>query len=119
MELPAVPIDVPDDVPEALGPLYTLVAVMTDDPDRAGERGSDLLDELRRVLDKPQRSRISRALDRLEEWTEEGEIDGEVAVAARDALRRAHDAAVEDSDDDSDEEKGNGRGNGNGDGDDD
>lgn len=80
-----------------------LIDLLDQDPERAGGRGEDLLDELRRVADRPRdRGRIDRALDRLERWS--GELDGDVARAAEVVLTDLRGAADQGGDDDDDDD---------------
>lgn len=112
-----VPVSVPSDVGPELHSVFTLVQVMTHDPGRAGERGDDLLKDLRRVLEEPQRDRIDQALTRIRQWTADQELNGEVAAFARSGLEQARAVTVDDrdgDDDDSDDDNDNGNNNGNG-----
>ncbi len=97
--------DVPEDVPDALVTLYRLAQVVGEDPDAAGPKGSDLHKELERVLDRPERRRIDRAVERITRWDDDGEVDGEVAAAALAALDEARAATTpdEDADDEDDD----------------
>jgi hypothetical protein len=79
-----------------------LVAVLAEDPDRAGPRGRELLRELERVADQPTRQRIDRAVERTRGWLDAGDLDPEVARAALAALDLARDEQDPDEDGDQD-----------------
>jgi hypothetical protein len=77
----AAPSD-PADIARELG-LEGMIELIGQDPEAAGERGEDLLRELERVRDKPDGKRIERALDRLRDWADDGDIHPDVAEATR------------------------------------
>ncbi|AXV06538.1 hypothetical protein DVS28_a1847 [Euzebya pacifica] len=77
----AAPSD-PADIARELG-LEGMIELIGQDPEAAGERGEDLLRELERVRDKPDDKRIERALDRLRDWADDGDIHPDVAEAIR------------------------------------
>ena len=99
---PVAPSD-PADVARELG-LDGMIDLIGQDPEAAGERGEDLLDELERVRDKPDRKRIERALDRLREWVDDGDIHPEVADAARVVLTELEPRNDDDTDDEDDDD---------------
>ena len=77
----AAPSD-PADIARELG-LEGMIELIGQDPEAAGERGEDLLRELERVRDKPDGKRIERALDRLRDWADDGDIHPDLAEATR------------------------------------
>ena len=91
----AAPSD-PADIARELG-LDGMIELIGQDPEAAGERGEDLLRELERVRDKPDGKRIERALDRLRDWADDGDIHPDVAEATRVVLTELE--ADPDSDD--------------------
>lgn len=91
----AAPSD-PADIARELG-LEGMIELIGQDPGAAGERGEDLLRELERVRDKPDGKRIERALDRLQDWADDGDIHPDVAEATRVVLTELE--AAPDSDD--------------------
>lgn len=101
------PMPAPSTLPElarVLG-LDGLIDLLEQDPEAAGERGRDLLRELQRVAQEPERDRIDRALERLDRWAED--LDGEVAEAARLVLTDLRGSAAPsdgDRDDDDDDD---------------
>ncbi|MGI9018803.1 MAG: hypothetical protein ACR2HR_17145 [Euzebya sp.] len=82
-----------------------LVEVLEPDPEQAGDRGEDLLRELRRVQDRPNRNRIDNALDMIEGWLDHDELNAQVAQAALAALEqlRSETGSGDGSDGDEDE----------------
>ncbi|WP_157965372.1 hypothetical protein [Euzebya rosea] len=99
---PVAPSD-PADIARELG-LDGMIDLIGQDPEAAGERGEDLLHELERVRDKPDRKRIERALDRLREWDDDGDIHPEVADAARVVLTEIQPRNDDDTDDEDDDD---------------
>ena len=81
-----------------------LIALLDDDAGRAGPRGEDLLKELERVADRPDRQRIERAIERTREWVDDGDLDPEVAQAALAALEAELAGAPVDDDEDDDDD---------------
>jgi eukaryotic-like serine/threonine-protein kinase len=87
--------------------LDELIAVLEAEPQVAGARGEDLLDRLddvqRRDGDR-QRSRAEDALEDIDEWVDDGELDPTFAAAARAVLEPIA-ASGPDESDESDEDK--------------
>lgn len=80
--------NLPDD-PRALGTalgLDGMIDLLEGSATEAGERGQDLLRELQRVKDKPDRKRLDQARERIGEWVQDGELSPAVAQAALAAL---------------------------------
>jgi eukaryotic-like serine/threonine-protein kinase len=85
--------------------LEELIALLAEEPGIAGERGEDLLDRLDDVQRRDgnrQRARAEDALDDIDEWVDDGELDPTFAAAARAVLEPLASSGSDGSDDDED-----------------
>lgn len=105
---PTAPADVQAD-PEALGRdigVAGMVELLAEDPELAGDRGRDLLQELQRIAEGRGRvdRRIEELYERIPRWVEDGDLDPQIATASLAALEVAYAASPRGDDDDDDDD---------------
>lgn len=90
----------PDDLP-------SLIGFLAADPDAAGEKADDLLDNLltvSRERGSKQREEATKAVEKVEEWVEKGELDPMVGSLALELLEPLRDPPGQREDEDEDDD---------------
>ncbi len=81
-EQPSPSEDAGEETPEEVVELDQLIDVLAADPSAAGEKGEDLLDELRDLQSEPDSDEARELIKKVAEWMAKGELDAELGEQA-------------------------------------